>query len=405
MLSLFQNEWDALMLETHSLKQQLEQTRQELSHTLYQHDAACRVIARLVKERDSLNEEFARLQSTRATVSATANGAHPMEVDGESGGPKAAPPAVESTALPHEVVDRLVETNQKLSQTRRKRKLSDALATVDQIRAYNMKSNFSGLHSASQPGLLTMDLHPDQRRVLTGGADKNAQIFDLTEEKVLHTLKGHTKKITDVLFHPTEDICFTGSLDKTVRVWSPNEKDAYKTVETLKDHKGEIVGLSLHPCGDYLASASAESWTLSDFRSGRALLSIPSESSNAGYSSLQFHPDGLILGTGAADSKVRIWDVKSQANVATFEGHSGRVVALAFSENGYYLATAAEDATVKLWDLRKLNNIKTISTESGQPISAVQFDYSGQYLAVAGSDIRFAPFVTACCSYINVLFS
>ena len=207
------------------------------------------------------------------------------------------------------------------------------------------------------------------------------------------------------MFHPTEDICFTGSLDKTVRVWSPNEKDAYKTVETLKDHKGEIVGLSLHPCGDYLASASAESWTLSDFRSGRALLSIPSESSNAGYSSLQFHPDGLILGTGAADSKVRIWDVKSQANVATFEGHSGRVVALAFSENGYYLATAAEDATVKLWDLRKLNNIKTISTESGQPISAVQFDYSGQYLAVAGSDIRFAPFVTACCSYINVLFS
>ena len=55
LISIFQNEYDALMLESHNLKQNVESVRQELSHTLYQHDAACRVIERLIHERDEAN--------------------------------------------------------------------------------------------------------------------------------------------------------------------------------------------------------------------------------------------------------------------------------------------------------------------------------------------------------------
>lgn len=62
LLSTFQNEWDALALETYTLKQQLAQTRQELSTALYQHDAAVRVIARLTRERDEARDALSRIE-------------------------------------------------------------------------------------------------------------------------------------------------------------------------------------------------------------------------------------------------------------------------------------------------------------------------------------------------------
>ena len=122
--------------------------------------------------------------------------------------------------------------------------------------------------------------------------------------------------------------------------------------------------------------------------SSRSPHSSPTLAGTAGLTGAQFHPDGVIFGLGTGSGVVRIWDVKEQSNVATFEGHSGALRAMAFSENGYYMATAAEDATVKLWDLRKLKAFHTIDFDAGHDINALAFDHSGSYLAVGGSDIR-----------------
>lgn len=79
LLSTFQNEWDALALESFTIRQQLHQTRQELATALYQHDAAVRVIARLSRERDEARDALSKV-----TVNArVASNGDAMQVDAQ----------------------------------------------------------------------------------------------------------------------------------------------------------------------------------------------------------------------------------------------------------------------------------------------------------------------------------
>jgi len=149
-------------------------------------------------------------------------------------------------------------------------------------------------------------------------------------------------------------------------------------------HKKDVTGCSLHSTGDFWVTGSLDqTWAFHDIETSTTTTQIEV---GGECSCISFHPDGLILGTGVQDT-VKIWDLKSLKNVANFSGHSGEVVDISFSENGYYLASAAGN-TVKLWDLRKLKDFHSIELPERNQVKALEWDYSGTYLAVAADDIR-----------------
>nr|CAB3265184.1 pre-mRNA-processing factor 19-like [Phallusia mammillata] len=380
-LKSLQDEWDACVLTTFTLRQQLHTTRQELSHALYQHDAACRVIARLTKEATAAREALATLKPQSGLPQPQAT-VQQMQVDKQQDDG-------EPVGLTEDVIQKLQDKASVLTAERKKRgkKMPDDLVVADDIRNYRPVASHPGLHSASIPGILCLDLcASDTNRVITGGADKTAVVFDKETEQVISTLKGHTKKVTSVIYHPTEDIAFSCSPDATVRVWSVQNGHCSTIIKT---HKEAVTGISLHALGDYLLSCSEDQhWAFSDIRTGRTLCKVTDDAIGSALTCAQFHPDGLIFGTGTVDNQIKIWDLKERTNVANFPGHTGSITDIAFSENGYYLATAANDSSVKLWDLRKLKNFKTLTMPDRYEVKSLTFDQSGTYLAMAGTDLK-----------------
>ncbi|KAK0139812.1 Pre-mRNA-processing factor 19 [Merluccius polli] len=358
-LKSLQDEWDAVMLHSFTLRQQLQTTRQELSHALYQHDAACRVIARLTKEVTAAREALATLKPQAGLVAPQAVPASQPAAVGAGGEPME---ISEQVGMTPEVIQKLQDKATVLTTERKKRgkTVPEELVRAEDLSKYRQVASHAGLHSASVPGILALDLCPsDTNKVLTGGADKNVVVFDKNEEQIVATLKGHTKKVTSVIYHPSQSVVFSASPDSTIRVWSVTGGNCVQVY-----------------------------WAFSDVQTGRVLTKVTDESAGCALTCAQFHPDGLIFGTGTADSQIKIWDLKERTNVANFPGHSGPVTSIAFSENGYYLATGAQDSSVKLWDLRKLKNFKTIALDNNYEVKSLVFDQSGTYLAVGGTDIR-----------------
>lgn len=213
-----QDEWDALMLHTFTQRQQLQTARQELSHALYQHDAACRVIARLNKEVTAAREALATLKPQAGILSGPI---HQPSVGAEAAGYAQQP--IEQAGMTTEVIKKLQDKATVLTQERKKRgrTVPEELVTQDQIRNFMILASHPGLHSASIPGILALDINiSDHSKILTGGNDKNATVFNKDTEQVVAILKGHTKKVTKVIYHPDEDTVITASPDTAIRIWN-----------------------------------------------------------------------------------------------------------------------------------------------------------------------------------------
>jgi len=373
LLSTFQTEWDAMVLETYKLRELLNEARMELSHTLYQHDAACRVVAKLMKERDEARAALERAAVTPGALAPAPAAARGDAMEEDSAGDVGISDAVKA---------RMTEKSTELSKARKKREAPPGLSSEEDVKAFTEKGSFP-VH-LSNPVTCLDAHHSNKDLVLTGGGDGKVVLFDISKGKAVAKMDGHSKKVLRTVLHPTQDLAFSASADKTVRVWSASSG---KGVHTWKNHTGEVAGLTLHATGEYIVSAAADgTWAFHDIATGKCRQVVSGKPGDAGYSVSSFHPDGLLLGTGRADGTVAMWDVKSQQAALSFGGHGGPVSSLCFSENGYYLATCGKDGA-KVWDLRKVAkqgaNAAPLKAFGGTAFDS-HFDYSGTYFAVAG---------------------
>jgi striatin 1/3/4 len=180
-----------------------------------------------------------------------------------------------------------------------------------------------------------------------------------------YTMRSHFDAVTDVKFHPQEDVMFTSSEDCTIKLWTipkatPNKRSAIVDVEPAYTFRGHSTGVL----------------------------------------SIGVSPDGETLYSGSIDGQVRMWQIPTDVSdpfdvydpdvqKGILEGHTDSVWSIVVNQSSGLIASCSADGTSILWDPINSSQIKCLTSEPsyGSP-TCIDFVHSDQLVVVSYSTAK-----------------
>ena len=157
---------------------------------------------------------------------------------------------------------------------------------------------------------------------------------------------GHKEKINTVDMMPNGRVAMSGGNDFIAYVWDTQSGQ----VVYQFNHTSRVSKVALDPLGRYAFSAdSMKSAHIWDLKNGKLITKLKGTKRHEVFSSVRFSPDGKTLVTGAASSKVSVWNINTGKRTASWhvtpkeaKRPTGAVVySVAFSDNNTLLTESS----------------------------------------------------------------
>lgn len=163
-------------------------------------------------------------------------------------------------------------------------------------------------------GVLTLKY--DHKFMFTGSYDKTVKVWDVHTGKLIRTLESHTQGVKALAFD--EQKLITGSSDNTIKVWNYHTGQC---ISTYRGHNDSVLAVDFHK--KTIVSGSAD--TTIKMWNVETRTCIALRGHTEAVNSVKIHPQSKTIFSASDDNTARMWDMATQQTLMVFKGHIGEV--------------------------------------------------------------------------------
>ena len=217
-------------------------------------------------------------------------------------------------------------------------------------------------------------LAPTGHRLAAAGIDRNIYVWEYTPPSNDTAMKGnwencavligHPKSVGALAFSPDGKRLASISIDRTALLWDVDTGEQITEMDLPRPppqgkRRGRYtdVGVAFSPLGDIIVGGHQGGAVLWKATDGKILMTLPHPEGSQRPIAFCFSPCGQYLASGAwwqgglQKVPIRLWEIATGKNIATFWGHTTDVQCFAFSQDGSLLVSGGHDGVIYLWDL------------------------------------------------------
>ena len=244
--------------------------------------------------------------------------------------------------------------------------------------------------------VLGMSWHLLQRHILaSASADKTIKIWDVPQEKCLHTLTHHTDKVQTLEWHPTQvSVLLSGGFDKVASVCDVRAAASDWKAAAKHSVSSDVECVSWDPQSEHQFLVSTDNGTVTchdaRFAGKEPVFTIGAHSDACTGLALNPLVPGL-LATASLDKSVKLWDIRGGKveYMGTRTLDFGQVFCCGWCNDAgtpFVLALGGKDGKVLVWD-----TVSNASVRQRFPTGKKDEDYAGvdealEKMALDGQD-------------------
>uniref|UniRef100_A0A8C1L1E2 WD repeat-containing protein 3 n=1 Tax=Cyprinus carpio TaxID=7962 RepID=A0A8C1L1E2_CYPCA len=215
---------------------------------------------------------------------------------------------------------------------------------------------------------------PGDRQIILGTKSGKIQLFDLASGSLLETTDAHAGALWSMCLSPDQRGIVTGGADKTVKFWDfelikdqdsgKNKRLTVKHTRTLQLDE-DVLCVRFSP-DQRLLAVSLLDCTVKIFYTDTLKFFLSLYGHKLPVLCLDISHDSALIGTGSADRNVKIWGLDFGDCHRSMFAHDDSVMFLQFVPKTHLFFTAGKDRKIKQWDADKFEHIQTLEEREAE---------------------------------------